>query len=171
MSKSISFMTRVTGGKEVIETVEELKTENSLLIRVVEEQGALISVLREEIADIKTYVAEIKDVVTDTNTKHFVGKKPEFLPGLMEEVKQMTPKQIRSVLWKASGNQQDGYNRIYAKLSDMVGFNVKDHGKSRILKRDNLGFTNNGESYINTLFKKGVECEAAAIALDIIRNK
>lgn len=60
---------------------------------------------------------------------------------------------------------------MYSKLNELTGVDVYEIGKTVITKVDGLGFKNPQESYINTVFKKGVQFEAAAIALDMIRNK
>lgn len=130
-----------------------------------------LQIMTSNIEDVKGEVEEIGINVSEAKQKTFVGKKPVFLQTTLEEVSKIGHKEIRQLIYRAANNQQKGYTRIYSKLSEITGIDIYQAGKSRITKKDGLGFTNGGVTYINTLFIKGVEHEAAAVALDIIRNK
>lgn len=172
------------GGKMIID-VEEIKDivtgltrENSTLRTLVEKQGAIIVSLNEQMGEFSRKLNSMEDTLTsnaqstdDMKRKTYVGKKAEFLKESIEEVKSLTHKDIRRLIFRAAGNQRGGYLRIYSKLSDMTGIDIYSAGKNAVRKNDGLGFVNPQKTYINTVFLKGVQYEAAAISLDIIRNR
>lgn len=166
-----NIISLVRNGGEMVANVESLVEENRELRNVIEEQGALIVVVNEKLQKLQDAVEQVIDHVLDTKTKSFIGKKPEFLPKTIDEVTKFSEKEIREIIHRAANRQQKGYTRIYSKLSEITGIDIYKCGKTRIAKSHGLGFTNTGESYINMIFVKGIEKEAAAVALDIIRNK
>lgn len=130
-----------------------------------------IAVVESKIEDVLEISTDTNVVVNDVKTKNHIGKKPEFLRAVTEEVETLTAKEIRKLIKRAANWQQKGYMKIYSKVSEITGVDVLEIGKVRITEEDGLGFSDNNKTYINTLFKKGVHKEAAAIALDMIRNK
>lgn len=107
----------------------------------------------------------------DMRETNYIGKKPEVLEGIMGEVKGITDKSYRSLMYSATNNQPEVYIEVYNKLTAIFKYNVKDIGKKKILTKDNRGYTKPQKSYLNTIILDGKKEEAAAIALDIIRNK
>lgn len=180
-----SVLTLFKNGGQMVEDmdvlltqVSEIAQENHTLKMIIEKQGAILVSLADEISTISQKIDEIQDTVNlnvkntdEIKTTEYIGKVPKFLPTLMEEVERLDHREIRNLIRRATKNQKEEYVRLYTKLAEITGINVFKVGKHRITKRHGLGFTNSGESYINTLFIKGIEREAAAIALDIIRNK
>lgn len=167
----MSFMNRLTGGDEIINSVDSLSTENEELKRLVVDLSSSVYHLVEVYGDIKEDVGYLREMLDESKRTNYVGKKPEILKSSLKEVEDLDEKEIRKIIYMSANNQRSGYNRLYSKLIKITGVDIYAKGKSRINKRDGLSFTNSGMSYINTLFIEGVEKEAAAIALDIIRNK
>lgn len=154
-------------GTDVDRAIKLMEQILPMVVRV----DARLNTLESRTEDILELETETNAAVLDNKTKTYVGKKPEFIDEVIEEVKSLSPKEIRKLIYRASRNQQEGYLKIYSKLMEITGVDIYQAGKMRINKRDGLGFTNPGYSYINTLFHKGIEKEAAAVALDMIRNK
>lgn len=164
-----------SGNSEVLDVMyqkftevgEESQLQMAMMVRMesmVREVFAELETVKNSVMDIATSVVDLKD------TNH-IGKKSVILSALTTEVSAMTVEEIRQAINRAANRQQKGYMRIYSKLCDITGVDIYAIGKVKIGADDGLGFTNGGESYINTIFKEGVQMEAAAIALDIIRNK
>lgn len=188
MAKALFFGKGRTSPNELAEVtgrLDVLAQENETLSSLVIKQDGVISSLLaivtridssftqviDGVNDIKERTENIEAVVFEQVTTHHIGKKPVILESAETEVESMTEKEIRAVINRAANRQQKGYSEIYAKIAEITGVDVYAIGKTVITKADGLGFVNPQETYLNTLFKKGVHKIAAAIALDKIRNK
>lgn len=165
-------------GGEAVENVNELVSmtrnltdENGVLRDSLEKYGAVIVGMQDMLEVFSQKIDNIEDHIVEDREKTFVGKRPEFLDTSFSEVQDLTHNEKRSFIYRAAGNQRSGYNRIYSKIEEMTGVRIRNFGKMKITRYDGLGVVKPQESYINTVFLKGVENEAAAIALDMIRNK
>lgn len=141
------------------------------LMAIVQRIDASFTTVIDHVTDIKERAENIEAVVFEQVTTNHIGKKPVLLEQVQKETEKLTVKEIRALINRAANRQQKGYNVLYAKLHELTGVDVYEIGKTVITKVDALGFVNPQETYINTVFKKGVQFEAAAIALDMIRNK
>lgn len=130
-----------------------------------------LEVMQSKVEDMVELSTETNAAVLEAKTTNHIGKKPEFLKPIKDEVAKLTADEIRQTIHGAARRQPTGYNTIYLKIREMTGIDVFAVGKIAITKADGLGFVNKSETYINAIFKKGVQNEAGAIALDIIRNK
>lgn len=154
----------------VTEKLDALVKENEILKAIIQRIDSSFITVMDGVADIKERTENIEAVVFEQISVNHIGKKPVLLESVQDEVKAMTWKEIRTVFNKAANRQQKGYNELYAKLAEITGVDVYSIGKTVITKADKLGFVCGNETYLNTVFKKGVQYEAAAIALDKIRN-
>lgn len=164
--------------KDVVKYVGVLEEKNNVLETLINRLLAEITTLKQSGEETKEMLYNITDLVLDGNNTakdmretNYIGKKPEVLEGIMGEVKGITDKSYRSLMYSATNNQPEVYIEVYNKLTAIFKYNVKDIGKKKILTKDNRGYTKPQKSYLNTIILDGKKEEAAAIALDIIRNK
>lgn len=175
------------GGKMVsqvdslVEMYKESEKRNETLYRVIEEQGATLTVLTEELTTLKKMTEEVHDVVKANLTTtdeikrtKFVGKSVKILDEALEKVEGMSNNSIRSLIHRAAkshpSGKRKGYTRIYEKLFEVTGFNVYEIGPIRLKKSDGVEGWKKDPSYINTIFKEGYAKEAAVICLQMLAD-
>lgn len=175
MANKMEIFTR---GGEMIDNVEDLLKkvsslvgENTELKLLNERQEAALTSMEDKVDTLSRKVDSLQDDLTANKETHYVGKRPEFLDEFLDEVKPLTHNEKRKLIYQGARNQKSGYNRIYGKVKEMTGVDVYQHGKLKISKFDQLGVIKPVPSFINTVFLKGVDSEAAAISLDMIRNQ
>lgn len=161
-----TFMQRFRGSE-----MSEITTDMGAVLGYVQRLESAISVLQSKIEDVLEVSAETSAVVAELRGSNHIGKKPIVLREAIEESSKMSVKEIRQAIHGAARRQPSGYNAIYLKVREITGVDIFAVGKVRVTPADGLGFTDNNETYINAIFKKGVQEQAGAIALDIIRNK
>lgn len=143
-----------------------------VLIQENENLRMMLESVTTEIVDIKSVMEQTSATVEEDKVTHYIGKKPKLLQSVSDEVAKMTYKEIRNLIKRACRYQKEEYSKFYAKLAQVSGKDVYAIGKTRLLPEENdFGAKDNNTTYINTVFKEGVHREAAAIALDMMRNK
>src|SRR5690625_1379078 len=92
--------------------VSGIEQENQVLKTLVEKQGAIIVAIKDELGVISRKMDELQDTVkvntqstNEIKTTEFIGKKPKFLPSLLDEAKTLNPSEIRKIIRKAARNQ------------------------------------------------------------------
>lgn len=145
--------------------IETLKRQNEAIMSV-------LKTVSSEITSVKSKLAESHEIISEDKVTHFIGKKPKLLQSVSDEVAGLSYKEIRQLILRACRYQKDNFDKFYAKLAQVSGKDVYAIGKTRLMPEENdFGAKDNNTTYINTVFKEGVHREAAAIALDMMRNK
>lgn len=157
--------------RKITEVGTEMSAEVQAVMSMMKRYESLMREMLSEVETVKNTVKDISAEVLEMKGVNHIGKKPVLLAEVTAEVGKMTVKEIRSTIHGAARKQPTGYNAIYLKVRELTGVDIFAVGKIRVTPTDGLGFVDNNETYINALFKKGVQKQAAAIALDTIRNK
>lgn len=167
---------------KILEYVTSIASENQVLKTLVEKQGAIIVTVNDQIGVLNRKIDSLQDEVsyskkTTDEIKHikFVGQEMKVLPKAFDKIKGMSANAKQQLLVKAgrtsSNKDGKGFTDMYLQLEQLTGINVMDFGKIRLKKADGIDGWRPDPSYINVIFREGLEDKAAAIALQILADK
>lgn len=148
----------------VAESNEYIKRVEAQLVEV----QSVVETVSEQTQDILAMTQEERE-------KHFVGKESEFLDAALELAKEVTYDEVRKLVYRATGNQQDGYNTLYGKLFAQTGYDVYADGKKRVKKSDNLVDANGqyvsiSKTRYNAVFLARYKAELYLLAKEMLKG-
>lgn len=178
-------LNKLTGNGSLVEIegkISELYQENNTLkelvnvvLSIVKRQEAHNSVVNSKLEDIQESLTKATLGVEEVKTTDYYGKRRVLLPQALEEVSKLSNSEIRSLIHKAArahkGGQRKGYTHIYEKLRDITGIDVYEMGKVPLKRKHGIEGWKKDPSYINTILLKGVQKEAAVVAMETLNRK
>ncbi len=167
--------------EDVREYVISITKENEALKLLIEKQGATIVSIFEGIGDISRKLNGVQDILmmnneTTNEIKHkkFIGQTMEVLPQIYDKIKIMSGDSRRKTIDSACrmlGKKGKGHTEFYLRLEQLTGVNVMSFGKITLKKSDGIDGWRKDPTYLNVIFREGIDEEATALALQVLADK
>lgn len=175
--------------EEIITKVDVVIQENSVLKMLLEQQNsfietqsAVIVAIKDELGVLGRKLDKMQDEVTvnmktTDEIKHtkFYGQVTKLLPSAIERAEDMAGSEIRKLIHRAAmtnpGGRRKGYTEIYVKFQEVTGVCLYTEGQMRLKESDGIDGWKKDPSYINTIFKKGLQTEAAVVCMQMLADK